>query len=159
MKKSHLLIIVWLLLFSSFSKAQPFTLDPKIKPVELKLYNFNPAKEPKAKGRISITEVTQSEDTLYYFVRGASIYSPVYVAFQTKDASSAIDISLHKMNWNHANRTGTTDPKGHWEDKFKTENDFGIRVTAKSKPVEYAVIVWVGDEPKMELPSIVKKER
>lgn len=152
------LLLTGLLAGSAAVMAQPFTLDKKFNPVQLKLNKFNPPKEPKAKGSISITEVIQKEDTLFYFVKGASIYSPIYVGLQSGDsANSTIDVSLHKLSWKRAERSGTTDATGHWEQQFKTENDFGIRVVVKEKPTAYSLMVWVGDEVKMELPTVFKK--
>lgn len=150
--------VLCLLLHSTALLAQPFTLDKKFKATELKLNKFNPPNEPKASGRISITTVTQKGDTLFYFVKGASIYSPVYVGLQsTGSAKNAINVSLHKFSWKKVERSGATDASGHWEDKFKTENDFGIRVAVKDKPATYSLMVWVGDDPKIELPSVFKK--
>jgi hypothetical protein len=152
-----ILLIINLLFCSIVSKAQPFTLDKKLKPLQLKLNKFNPPKEPKAKGRISISQTTQTDDTLFYFVKGASIYSPVYFSIKTNDPANSVDVSLHKLSWRKAERSGTTDANGYWEQQFKTENDFAIRVIAKEKPVAYNMMVWVGDEPKMELPTVFKK--
>jgi preprotein translocase subunit SecF len=151
------LLIITLLLSSTLLMAQPFTLDIKFKPLQLKLHKYNPPKEPKAKGRISISQTTQTEDTLFYFVKGASIYSPVYFGIQTNDPSNSVDVSLHKLSWKKAERSGTTNANGYWEQRFKTENDFAIRVIAKEKPVAYSIMVWVGDEAKMELPTVFKK--
>ena len=151
------LLITSLLFFSTVLLAQPFTLDKKFKPVQLKLQKYNPPKEPNAKGRISISQTTQTNDTAFYFVKGASIYSPVYFGIQTNDPSNSVDVSLHKLSWKKAERSGTTDANGHWEQQFKTENDFAIRVIAKEKPVSYSMMVWVGDEPKMKLPTMFKK--
>jgi hypothetical protein len=138
--------------------AQPFTLDPAIKPIELKLHKFNPAKEPKAKGKLNVTDVNQVKDTMYFFAKGVSIYSPIYVGVSALDETSPVEVSLHKMNWKEAERTGSTNEKGQWKEQFKTENDFGIRVIANKKPATYSLIVWTGDEPKMELPAVFKKK-
>lgn len=136
--------------------AQPFNLDTSINPVEIKLRPFKPTHKDSAlqKGRMNIIRVTQVKDTLYYFVQGASIYSPVYVGVTSLDPANKIKVQLHKMNWQNANRSGTTDDKGQWSEKFKTENDFGIMVIPGSKPAKYSILVWVGDEPKMELPTV-----
>ncbi len=147
-----------MLLCSTALWAQPFTTDKKLKPIQLKLNEFNPPSDPRAHGKLSITEVTQKEQTLFFFVKGVSIYSPVYVSLQSADAvSSAIDVSLHKLSWTRAERSGTTDASGHWEDQFKTENDFGVRVVAKTRPASYRLMVWVGDEPKSELPPVFRR--
>ena len=159
MNKKKILPVISLLFFSVVTHAQPFTLDTKFKAEKLLLHKFNVPSEPKAKGRISITKVTQLEDTLFYFVKEISIYSPVYVGLQTNDSlnNEPLGVTLHKMSWRKAERKGTTDAKGYWHENFKTENDFGIRVVTKSKPVVYSIMVWVGDEPKMEIPSAFKK--
>src|SRR5690606_27652858 len=122
----------------SILRAQPFTLEPSIKPVELKLHKFNPSFEEKAKGKLSLTDVNQVKDTMYFFVKGVSIYSPTYVGIQAADPNNGVDVSLHKMAWKNSDRKGETDRDGVWNETFKTENDFGIRVIAKNKPVAYS---------------------
>lgn len=151
------LFLIRLLLSSTVLLAQPFTLDKKFKPVQLKLHKYNPPNEPKAKGKISISQTTQKNDTTFYFVKGTSIYSPVYFSIKSNDPSNTLEVSLHKLSWRKAERSGTTDGNGYWGQQFKTENDFAIRVIAKEKPVAYSMMVWVGDEAKMELPSLFKK--
>lgn len=143
-----------LVIISSTIIAQPFNLDENIKPVELTLHTFNPPADPKAKGKLNVTEVTQVKDTLYYFARGISIYSPVYVGVTVKDEANPVKVGLYKMNWKTPSRSGHTDEKGHWEEKFKTEGDFGIMVVTKTKPATYSLIVWAGDEAKFELPTV-----
>lgn len=163
MNKTLLLsLLFFVFLFSA--EAQPFNLDPNIEPVELKLLPYSP-KDPARemeKGRMNITRVTQVKDTLYYFVQGASIYSPVYVGVTSLDPANKVDVRLCKMNWKNLDRSGTTDEKGQWSAKFKTENDFGIMVIPQSKPAKYTLLVWVGNEAKLELPPVlgadVKKE-
>ena len=154
MRKSNLLLLM--LIISASVIAQPFNLDTSINPVEIKLRPFKPTHKDSAlmKGKMNILRVTQVKDTLYYFVQGASIYSPVYVGVTSLDPANKIKVQLHKMNWQNASRSGTTNDKGQWSEKFKTENDFGIMVVPGSKPAKYSILVWVGDEPKMELPSV-----
>lgn len=144
------------LFFVAKGFAQPFTLEENLNPVELKLKPYKPSakeREPE-KGRINVTKVTQAKDTLYYFVQSASIYSPVYVGLTSADPSVKIKVQLHKMNWKNASRSGVTDAKGQWSEKFKTENDFGIMVIPETKPAKYTLLVWVGDEAKLELPTV-----
>ena len=154
MRKCYLLLLM--LVISASAMAQPFNLDTSINPVEIKLRPFKPTTKDSAlqKGKMNIMRVTQVKDTLYYFVQGASIYSPVYVGVTSLDPANKIKVQLHKMNWQNASRSGTTDSKGQWSEKFKTENDFGIMVIPGSKPAKYSILVWVGDEPKMELPTV-----
>jgi LPXTG-motif cell wall-anchored protein len=153
MKYIHHLFILAVLLSGESAMAQPFSLDPNINPTELTLVNFNPAKQPLAKGHISVTDVTQVKDTQYYFLKGFSIYSPAYVGITAKDKRQGISIDLYKENWLASSRSGVTDGEGHWEDKFKTEGDFGIRVIIKDKPSSYALVVWEGKEADINMPS------
>lgn len=133
-------------------KAQPFTLDQKIKPIELTLSDYK-TDDPRAQGRIAQASFTQTENTQYYFVRGISIFSPDYVSITTDDPSAGIKISLHKDNWEQANASGQTGSEGHWETKFKTSGDFGIKVVTDKLPARYSLVVWVGKEVNLRLPS------
>ena len=40
---------------------------------------------------------------------------------------------------------------------FKTEGDFGIMVIANKMPARYVLLVWTGDEMKIEMPSVFKR--
>ena len=136
--------------------AQPFTMEKDLNPTKLEFHKFNPPSEPKAKGKLNVTQVTQIRDTMYFFTNEISIYSPVYVGVTTKDKENPLEINLAKMNWKNPDRKGSTGSSGHWEEKFKTETDFGIMVIAKNKPATYSLIVWNGDEVKIEMPSVFK---
>src|SRR5260370_7389352 len=78
-------------------KAQPFTLDEKIKPIELRLDEYK-TDDQRAQGRIAQASFIQTENTQYYFVRVTSIFSPHYISLPTHNPSSSTTISLHKAN-------------------------------------------------------------
>ncbi len=154
------LFILLLLIGSVSVMSQPFNLDTSINPVEIKLRAFSPKGKDSAlqKGKMNILRVTQVKDTMYYFVRGVSIFSPVYTGVTSLDPANKIKVQLHKMNWENANRSGSTDHNGKWSDQFKTENDFGIMVIPETKPARYSILVWAGEEAKIELPSLFSEE-
>lgn len=135
-------------------------MDTSINPMEIKLRPFKPNNKDSVfqKGKLNIVRVNQMKDTLYYFVQGASIYSPVYVGLTSLDPSIKVKVQLYKMNWKNADRTGVTNTKGHWSEKFKTENDFGIMVIPETKPAKYSILVWVGNEAKLEMPTVFSGE-
>ena len=151
------LLLFFQALFLTGLLAQPFTLKEYISPTELKFHPFTPSGNTKAKGKINITEVNQVKDTLYFFARGMSIYSPIYVSVDGEVPSDKIHTGIYKMNWLDANRKGTTDKNGHWETSFKTEMDFGIMVIPEVTPIKYSLIVWSGDEANFEMPTAFKK--
>jgi hypothetical protein len=125
-------------------KAQPFTLNKNIKPVELTLIPYK-AKDSVYNGKINITTVTQKEDTLYFFVKGLSMYQPTYIGFDSEDKKQKTKIFLCKDNWKIANKTGQL-TNGYWYEKFKTEGSYGIMVI-KNKPTDvYNIMIWVGKE-------------
>jgi len=152
----HILAVVVVFLSTCFLsqplRAQPFTLDEKIKPIELTLSDYK-TDDPKAQGRIAQASFTQTENTQYYFVRGISIFSPDYVSITTDDPSAGIKVSLHKDNWELPDASGQTGGEGHWETKFKTSGDFGIKVVTDKLPARYFLVVWVGKEVNLTLPS------
>ena len=157
-RKTYLLLLTFFLLcIYCVSYSQPFTLD-SMKVTELKLVKYTP-KDEKGKGRINLTQVTQVKDTMYFFVNGLSMYSPTYVGITAREKDKKIKVQLHKWNWKDILRSGSTDDKGHWEDKFKTETDFGIMVICKDKPVDYALTVWTGEEAKPELPTVFSNDK
>ena len=148
-------LIVFLLFgLQTFLSAQPFTLDD-IQPQELKLEAYK-KDDPKAKGRINTTAITQQADTMYFWVQGISMFSPTFFNITSTDPAADLKINLCKENWKKPHKNGKIKGKGKWNTNFKTEGDFGIMVIAGKKPVKYALLVWVGDEVKVDLPSPFK---
>ena len=144
--KIYLLLTgAFLLLKQEYSIAQPFSLDDRIQPTELNLVDFKKT-DTIQKGRINMSEITQNKDTSYYFVKGLSIFSPVYFGLTTNAEAGNIRVNLCKDNWHQVNQNGETGSKGHWQANFKTEGDFGIMVITEIKPADYSIIVWAGDE-------------
>lgn len=150
--------LIFFLLFLRVASAQPFTLEKNVQPIKLEFHKFNPPSEPKAKGKLNVTEITQVKDTMYFYTNEVSIYSPVYIGVTTDDKDNPLEIRLAKMNWKNPDRKGSTGSSGHWEEKFKTETDFGIMVIAKNKPASYSLVVWNGDEVKFDMPSVFSNE-
>lgn len=143
--KLQILIAVFILT-TTITVAQPFTLDKKIKPVELRMINYINKENESWNGKINITAVTQNSDSAYYFVKGISMYQPVYITVVTENSLEKVDVFLCKNNWKVPNKTGTTDAKGNWKAKFKTEGSFGIQIAKRNPSVKYKIMVWVGKE-------------
>lgn len=156
-RKYQLLLVPVLLFFSAqHIKAQPFNLDENVKPVELKFEEYKKQGDAKAKGRISVNTLTQEQDTAYYFIQGLNMYAPTYFSLNSNQPDADISIKLCKENWKTFHRSGEVKGKSLWKSDFKTEGDFGIMVIANKKPVSYVLMVWTGDELKVEMPSVFK---
>jgi LPXTG-motif cell wall-anchored protein len=153
-----LLLFVLVLLAQKEVIAQPFSLEENVQPVELNFTEYKKEGEEKAKGRISINDLTQDKDTMYYFIKGLNMYAATYFSLNSKEADADIKILLCKENWKKAHRTGEVKGKALWKSNFKTEGDFGIMVVANKKPTRYALLIWTGEEMKIEMPSVFKGE-
>src|SRR5687767_4065838 len=86
--------------------AQPFTLTESVQPVELNLTEYKKDGDDKAKGRISVNTYQQDKDTLYYYVKGLSIYSPTYFSLNSSDPNAVITVNLYKENWHNIHQAG-----------------------------------------------------
>lgn len=156
MKYKNQLMLVLLFFSALHIKAQPFNLDENVKPVELKFEEYKKQGEAKAKGRISVNTLTQEQDTAYYFIQGLNMYAPTYFSLNSNQRDADVTIKLCKENWKTFHRSGEVKGKSLWKSDFKTEGDFGIMVIANKKPVTYVLMVWTGDELKVEMPSVFK---
>lgn len=139
-------LFVFSLLSVEIVKAQPFTLD-NITPTELVMVSYK-KEDTLRRGMMNVTTVTQVKDTAYYFVKGLSMFSPVYFGLTTPEGNGNIRVQLCKDNWKTANRSGETGEKRHYQEQFKTEGDFGIMVIAEQKPANYTMVTWMGKEAK-----------
>lgn len=154
-KYTGLIFFFFSFLILNNADAQPFTLE-EITPQELKFEPFKKDGAEKANGRISVNTLTQEKDTMYYYIQGLSMYSPTYFSLNTKDADADIAVNLCKENWKKFHRSGTVKGKTLWKTDFKTEGDFGIMVVANKKPTNYVLMVWTGEEMKIEMPTVFK---
>lgn len=148
MKKIVLLSLVFI---STITIAQPFTIDKKVKPIELKLLKFQP--RGKQKGKLCVTKAYQLNDTAYYYCKGVSIYSVAQVTIACKKVNQPISVSLHKNDWKTASKSLSLNSKKVFAESFKTEGSFGLRIISKKIPAVYNIYVWVSDEMKVSLPS------
>ena len=150
------LLPVSLLMAGTRLLAQPFNLTESVQPTELIFTDYIKTGETKPDGRISLNPLTQDVDTSYYFIKGLSMYAPTYFSLNSTDPAADIKINLCKENWHVVHHTGNVNGKGIWSCKFKTEGDFGIMVIANKKPVRYVLLVWSGNDLKVEIPSVFK---
>jgi hypothetical protein len=154
--KHKILWLLLLLLVSASTIGQPFNLTESVQPSELSFTGYKKEGEDKAKGRISVNTFNQEQDTAYYFVKGLSMYSPTYFSLNSSDPGTDLKVNLCKENWHSFHQSGTVKGKEIWSSRFKTEGDFGIMVIANKKPARYVLLVWTGDEMKIEMPSVFK---
>lgn len=141
MQKLFLILFLVFLLLNT-SNAQPYTLDKNVKPIELRLIDYAGNKgDTTWKGKVNFTTVTPKKDTTYFFVRGLSVYQPIY--FSTTGKNKNLEISLCKDSWKRANQKGNLKSNEKWSTHFKTEGSFGIMMITKTRE-PYQMFTWVG---------------
>lgn len=148
-------LIIFCVVVATKLAAQPFNLDKKIKPVEIKLHPFK--RDSLTKGKLGIVQVEQKQDTAYYFCKGMGIFNSTAVTVSAKNTKEILQVSLHKWNWKTQSRKGKTNDKGVFTENFFTQGDFGIRIIAPNRPAIYNVIVWAADDTKLTIPTTFKE--
>ncbi len=142
MKIKFTLTLAMLVHFIGIAIAQPYTLDKKIKPIQLRLISYNGEKGDSTwKGQVNFTTVTPKKDSTYFFVSGLSVYQPIFLSATGK--KNNIQIILCKNTWKTADQTGNLKSAGKWSTRFKTEGSFGILVVTTSRE-PYQLFTWVG---------------
>lgn len=141
-----ILAISFMLIIMANAAAQPFSLDKAINPVELKLVDYTHAPDKKWNGKMAMADVTQVNEDSYFYVRGLSMYQPVYFTIVAEKPADKLNVELSKNNWKKADKSGATDAKGKWKASFKTEGSFGIKVKKSNPSSKYRLMVWVGSD-------------
>ncbi|RYY58022.1 MAG: hypothetical protein EOO09_00175 [Chitinophagaceae bacterium] len=157
MKPVKLLLLSLLLLTVVVTGAQPFSLDERVVPVELKMEEYTVPGKDKPDGRLAKFVTTQETDTAYYYVKGLSMYSPTYFSINGIDDDVSLHVNLCQENWRQSLRSGDVSGTKIWNSKFKTEDGFGIMVVAKNKPARYVLLTWTGKELDVPMPSVFRQ--
>ena len=156
MPKKITTLLLFIIAITTTSIAQPFNLDKKIKPVELKLFKFQPKNQPK--GRLNVTKAYQVNDTAYYYCKGLSIYGITEITVASKSQGSLVSVTLHKDSWKKVSKNIPLNKNRLYESSFKTEGSFGLRIVSKKAPAVYNIYVWASDDVKVKLPTAFKSK-
>ncbi len=130
-------------------KAQPFTLDKKIKPVRL-----DAEKDPEYEG-VKITGSRGKTDTAgsYFYVKGLNVFQPIDVMLLSEQADIPLNLEIYKSNWEKLEKKEVTDKEGLAQVKFRTYGEFGIKIKGDGKEVPYTLVVVGGKAIRPPLPS------
>ncbi|MBZ0326394.1 MAG: hypothetical protein K8F54_02205 [Altibacter sp.] len=156
MKTKALLISLILVIGIGFSaKAQPYTLDEKIKPVKLELQDV----KSKQGAKSIIANSTMMDEPQYYYVNGCSMYQFIDVFIFSNFGSPNFTVELAKNTWNEVERTATTggSKNGIVNFKLRTEGDFGFKIVPTGKKINYSIIIYASEPVEEFLGSAFKK--
>jgi hypothetical protein len=125
--------------------AQPFNLDKKIVPVELIMLDVQPEGKPLLNGKMNLSTITQTDDTMYFFVKGAGIYQATYFSYTGFDDKQKPTLYLCKNNWKKPEKIADI-KNGKWSTTFKTEGSFGVMVVKNTPTCKYDLLTWISVE-------------
>lgn len=152
MKTSNLVLtILFVVFFYSQSMAQPFNLDPKIKPTELMLLDSN--EKDGEKGLATMGKV--SDEAVYYFVKGHDVFQLIDVYIFSYTGNEEFTVQLVKDSWDDSidKKVSTQQKNGVINFKLRTWGDFGFKILPVKKKMGYAVIVTASPPVKKYLDS------
>lgn len=118
-------------------------------------------REPKlAPGAIGAVRGQVDGDGERIVVDRLSVMQPVVVAVLAGDADRPLQLEIVKGTWDEAVRTIRTDAQGVARTQFRTQESFGMRVSAlRSERAAYSLLVWAGEEPSAQPVSIFAAAR
>jgi hypothetical protein len=142
--------------------AQPFTLNDKIKPIELKLQEDT---RNGHEGELFVAVISYVDTTKYYYVSGHSMFQDIDVVVAKFNKTEDLEVELANNSWEDVVDKQSTSKalNGIINFKVRAPNEFGIKVISPSKEkVKYTIAVHAGSEQKKYLGSpftkISKKE-
>ena len=150
--------IIALLMVTAFPAiAQPYTLDKKIKPTELKLEADTRKGHEGEMGIVYFNRVTDS--TMYHYVTGHTMFQMLDVLVTSVDGSP-LKVSLNQDIWNDENNKKNTASSADNMASFKlrAEGKFGIKIeTDNPNNSLYSIAVIASPEKKGYLGNVFRK--
>ncbi len=128
---------------------------------------FGAAKEPTAKplalkkvdgltnGRLAYVVSKTTPDGQRFYASNLLVTQPVIVTLKSDDPANDIRLEVTKTQWSKAERDVSTGTKGRVQLKFRTQGEFGLAVSGSDAGKPYRMTVWIGDEVKRPMASVV----
>ncbi|HNP62665.1 MAG TPA: hypothetical protein PKH39_01960 [Woeseiaceae bacterium] len=132
-----LMLVGCLLAVSETSEAQPYALDPNIKPVQLTLRDY-----PDGNGVMWTAATGASQGvTDYLYVGALSARRATEVYLMSLSATNAVSMELAQGHWDETLDSCTTDDSGMCGIKFRAHGDLGFRINAPEETAWQLVIM------------------
>ncbi len=106
------------------------------------------------KGKIMMAEGTAGPEGVKFVSENLSILQPVIVTVLAKNPDDDVRVQLSKYRYDQADRKGSTKGSGIYTTKLRTQGDLKVVVSAPT-PTPFQLLVWVGDEVKRPMKSVV----
>ncbi|WP_228235862.1 hypothetical protein [Allomuricauda sp. M10] len=152
----HLILVVIGVMVSHGALAQPYTLDKKLTPIELKLQKDTRKGHEEEKGIVFYNKM----DSLvtYHYVTGHGMFQMVDVLVSSIDGEP-LKVTLVKDNWEDVQEQQSTSSSSDDIVNFKVRSygSFGVKVEAKEEGALYNITVLASKPIKAYLGSPFRK--
>ncbi len=152
MKRSIYIFTAICLLFCSIQGiAQPFELDPKIKPLELGL-----KPDGSSEGALGIATIAEvNENPAYFFISGHDVFQPIDIYIFSITTGEQFTVHLVKDSWKDLieKKTSSESNNGIINLQLRAWGAFGFKIMPISKTAAYSILVKAGSPVKEYLGS------
>jgi hypothetical protein len=97
-------------------------------------------------GKVSVVEGTTGPAGDKFNVPALSFFQPASVTIVADRQGDDVRLKMGKFNWDEDFMGGSTRANGYHIDRFRTQGDLLITVSADKEETPYRLIVWTGDE-------------
>jgi len=106
-------------------------------------------------GRIAYVEARTGLQEQRYVVTNLQVTQPVRVTLKAVDPGDELELRVVKTNWSEPQREVATGDTGRVQVTFRTQGEFGLAVAGADAGKPYRLVVWVGDEVRRPMRSVV----
>lgn len=106
-------------------------------------------------GVVGIVDGVAGPDGARFNVPGLSFFQPTSVTLLAGRQGDDVRLELGKFGWDESFMGGSTGDAAYHIDRFRTQGDLLVTVSAASAGTPYRLIVWSGEEVQPTLPSVV----
>lgn len=106
-------------------------------------------------GVVGIVDGVAGPEGVRFNVPGLSFFQPTSVTLVAGRQGDDLRVKLGKFGWDESFMGGSTRDAAYHIDRFRTQGDLLITVSAPSAGTPYRLIVWSGEESPPALPSVV----
>lgn len=131
----------------AFAQEEETAPDPVVYPVELK------EDERLADGVSAFLQGETDAEGQRFSIAETQVMQPISVWAVSKESGKTVRLRIVKDNWDLPDREADSASTGVAEAHFRTYDGFKILVAADN-PTKYALIVWVGKEIDLPVPSV-----
>lgn len=150
MKLRHNAALAWLLLaLLATPSAQSADKPPQEKKLSLKKIGGL------ENGLIAYVVGSTGPQERRYYVSNVLVTQPVLVTLKADDPDEEIQLRVTKTKWAKSEREASTGKAGRVQVAFRTQGEFGLAVSGAGPGKHYRMTVWVGDEIRRPMQSVV----